>query len=70
MNINEIIKQVAKAHNATPEEVHSEMKSALEAAFKNKDPKTQKEWEKIPYQGAHPTPEDVIPAIVRMLGTS
>lgn len=61
---------VAEAHNTTPEEVYTEMQIALDAAFQNKDPKVQKEGEKIPYQGVHPTPEDVIPALVRMLGDS
>lgn len=47
-----------------------EMQIALDATFKNEDPKVQKEWEKIPLRVERPTPEDVIPAIVRMLGTS
>ena len=33
MNIDEIIKQVAKIHNTTPEEVYTEMQIALDAAF-------------------------------------
>ena len=70
MEFDEIIRRVAKAHKTTPEEVYTEMKIALDAAFQNKDSKVQKEWEKIPFRGAHPTPEDVIPALVRMLGAS
>ena len=30
MNIDEIIKQVAKVHNSTPEEVYAEMQIALD----------------------------------------
>ena len=43
MNIDKIIKQVARAHNTTPEEVYSEMQIALDAAFQSKDPEVQKE---------------------------
>ena len=67
MNIDEIIKQVAKVHNTTPEEVYAEMQIALDAAFQSKDPEVQKEWAKIPFKGDHPTPEDVIPYLVGQL---
>ena len=66
-NIDEIIKQVAKVHNTTPEEVYAEMQIALDAAFQSKDPEVQKEWAKIPFKGDHPTPEDVIPYLVGQL---
>ena len=70
MNINEIIKQVAMAHNTTPEEVYVEMQIALDAAFQSKDPNVQKEWAKVPLNGNHPTPEDVIPFLAMMLSAS
>ena len=67
MNIDEIIKKVAKVHNTTPEEVYAEMQIALDAAFQSKDPEVKKEWAKIPFQGERPTPEDVIPYLVGRL---
>ena len=67
MNIDEIIKQVARLHNTTPEEVYAEMQIALDAAFHSSDPEVQKEWKKIPLQGKHPTPEDVIPYLAGQL---
>lgn len=70
MNVNEIIKQVAKAHNTTPEEVYSEMQIAIDAAFTSNDPKVQKEWSKIPFRGLRPTPEEVIPYLARLLKAS
>ena len=70
MNFNEIIKQVALAHNTTPEEVYSEMQIALDAAFQNPDPNVQKEWAKVPLSGNRPTPEDVIPFLAMMLSVS
>ena len=67
MNIDKIIKQVAKAHNTTPEEVYAEMQIALDAAFQSNDPEVQREWAKIPFKGDRPTPEDVIPYLVGQL---
>ena len=61
MNIDEIIKKVAQAHNTTPEEVYAEVQIALDAAFGSKDLEVQKEWAKVPIQGVCPTPEEVIP---------
>ena len=70
MDIDKIIKQVARAHNTTPEEVYSEMQIALDDAFQNPDPNVQKEWAKVPLSGNHPTPEDVIPFLAMMLSAS
>lgn len=70
MNFNEIIKQVAMAHNTTPEEVYAEMQIALDAAFQNPDPNVQKEWAKVPLNGNRPTPEDVIPFLAMILSAS
>ena len=70
MNVNEIIKKVAKAHHTTPEEVYSEMQIAIDAAFNSKDSEVKKEWAKIPFQGEHPTPEDVITYLVSQLKAS
>ena len=67
MNIDEIIKRVAMAHNTTPEEVYAEMQIALDAAFQSKEPNVQNEWEKIPLKCDHPAPEDVIPYLVGQL---
>ena len=70
MNIDEIIKQLARLHNTTPEEVYAEMQIALDAAFQSKDPEVKKAWAKIPFQGERPTPEDVIPYLVSQLKAS
>ena len=70
MDIDKIIKQVARAHNTTPEEVYSEMQIALDDAFQNPDPNVQKEWAKVPLSGNRPTPEDVIPFLAMMLSAS
>ena len=67
MDIDQIIKQVARAHNTTSEEVYAEMQIALDVAFQSKDPEVQKEWAKIPFKGDHPIPENVIPYLVGQL---
>ncbi|WP_373215904.1 sporulation initiation factor Spo0A [Ruminococcus sp. 5_1_39BFAA] len=67
MDIDKIIKQVARVHNTIAEEVYAEMQIALDAAFQSKDPEVQKEWAKIPFKGDHPIPEDVIPYLVGQL---
>lgn len=67
MNINEIIKEVAKAHNKTPEEVYSEMQIEIEAAFMSKDPEAQNEWVKLPFKGECPTPEEFIDYLASMM---
>lgn len=60
MNMNEIIREVARRHNTTPEKVYAEMQIAIDAALMNKDPEIQKEWAKVPFSGERPAPEDVI----------
>lgn len=70
MDIDKIIKQVARVHNTTAEEVYAEMQIALDAAFQSKDPEVPKEWARIPFKGDHPTPEDVIPYLVGQLKNS
>lgn len=70
MNINEIIKQVAKLNNTIPEEVYAEMQIALDVAFNSKDPEVKKKWAKIPLQGNRPTPEEVVPFLASQVISS
>ena len=70
MNINEIIKQVAKLNNTTPEEVYAEMQIALDVAFNSKDSEVKKKWAKIPLQCNRPTPEEVVPFLARQVASS
>lgn len=58
--IHRAMKQIAKEHNTTVEEVKNEIKIVIEEAMKNHDPVFQAEWEKIPREGEIPTPEDVL----------
>lgn len=70
MNINEIIKQVAKLNNTTPEEVYAEIQIVLDVAFNSQDPEVQKKWAKIPLQGNRPTPEEVVPFLASQVVSS
>lgn len=58
--IHRAMKQIAKEHNTTIEKVKNEIKIVIEEAMKNPDRDVQAEWEKIPREGAIPTPEDVL----------
>ena len=67
MNVNEIIKEVAQAHNKTPEEVYSEMQIAIEGAFTSEDLEAQNEWVNLPFNGECPTPEEFINYLASMM---
>lgn len=47
MNVNEIIKGVAKVYHTTPEEVYSEMQIALDAAFNSNTRKSKKNGRRL-----------------------
>ena len=64
MDFNEIIRQIAIKNHVAPEEVYAGMQEAIRIGFMNEDPKVKKEWEKIPFKGSCPTPEEMIPALV------
>ena len=60
-----VFNQIAKNNHTTVAEVRREMEIAIQAAFRNSDPKIQDIWTKIPYEGEEPTPEEVITYVVR-----
>ncbi len=66
-DFQKILKRIAKENHTTPEEVYREMQFAIDAAFDNKDPEIQKNWESISFQGDRPTPEEVIYSLGLML---
>ena len=56
----DVIKEIAKRHGVSPEEVRAAMEQAIKLAFGNQDPKARKLWEKLAPDGTQPTPEDFI----------
>ena len=55
-----VIKQVAKIHNVSEEEVRREIQAVIHAAMQSKDPQVQKRWAENCKNGKEPTPEKLI----------
>lgn len=56
----EIIRQIAKKHQVTEEEVRRDMKEAMDAARNNPDPEVQARWKTFNYNGDEPKLEEFI----------
>ena len=52
-----VIKQVAKIHNVSEEEVRREIQAVIHAAMQSKDHQVQKRRAEISINGKEPTPE-------------
>ena len=57
MDIKEIIKQIAKDNQVTPEEVEKEMRKSIRDAMQTKDPEAQRLWKQIAPDGKEPSIE-------------
>lgn len=55
MKANEIIKQIARERNLTPEKVEEQMRSAIREAMATKDPQAQALWKQIAPDGKEPS---------------
>ena len=62
-----IIKEVAKAHGISEQEVRNEMRVAIRAAMKSTDPTAQAFWKQIAPDGKEPPVEKVIASISLMV---
>ncbi len=47
----QILRQMARAGNTTPEKIRQEMESAMTSALQNPDPMVQQMWDSIPRKG-------------------
>ena len=47
-SFNQILTEIAKKNNTSPEHVRSEMQKAMDAAMRNPDPAIQARWASIP----------------------
>ncbi len=56
----EALEQIARRENSTVEVVRKHIQIAIISGMTNPDPAIQKAWNKIPREGAYPTPEEVI----------
>ena len=55
-----VIKQVAKIHNVSEEEVRREIQAVIHAAMQSKDPQVQKRWAEICKNGKEPDRKSVV----------
>lgn len=62
-----IIKEVAKSHKMSEQEVRDEMRVAIRAAMKSTDPTAQAFWKQIAPDGKEPPVEKVIAFISLMV---
>ena len=62
-----VIKEVAKAHKMSEQEVRNEMRIAIRAAMKSSDPTAQAFWKQIAPDGKEPPVEKVIATIALMV---
>lgn len=51
---------VAAMNGMTVEEVRAEIQASIDEAIKSPSPSVQQVWASIPYEGAVPTPEELI----------
>ena len=56
----EIIRQIARGHQVTEEEVRRDMKEAMDVGRSNPDPAVQAKWADFEYAGDEPTLEEFI----------
>ena len=59
-SFNQILTEIAKKNNTSPDHVRSEMQKAMDAAMRNPDPAVQARWASSPRKGAVPTLEEFI----------
>lgn len=65
MTLDEIIIQIAKKENVTPDHVRREMMHAMKKGQESPDPAVQARWASIPRQGEEPTLEEIFEYLVQ-----
>lgn len=60
MTLDEIIRQIAKEHNASPEHIRLEMEKAMMKAKKTTNPRAKALWDSIPRKGNDVTLEELV----------
>lgn len=62
----DVIREIAKRHGVSPEEVRAEMEQAIGQAFAAQAPKARKLWGEVAPDGTQPTPEEFISRVAHM----
>ena len=61
--INEILGQIAREKNCTPEHVRMEIEALIDECWENPDPEIHAKWVAMSLTGGRPTIEEVIISI-------
>ena len=61
----QILRQMARAANTTPEKIRQEMESAMASALQNPDPVVQQMWDSIPRKGDTPTLDEFMEYLIQ-----
>ena len=62
----DVIREIAKRHGVSPEEVRAEMEQAIGQAFATQGSKARRLWGEIAPDGTQPTPEEFISRVAHM----
>ena len=57
---NKVMNIIGKGEGISSKEVEKEIQIAIDSGFDNPDPVIRAEWEKVPFKGERPTPQEVI----------
>ncbi len=58
--VNQIFEQVAKRNNTTVADIKAQIAMLIFEGINNENPKIQKIWRQVPYNGGMLTPEDLV----------
>ena len=61
----QILRQMARTGNTTPEKIRQELESAMASALRNPDPVVQQMWNSIPKKGALPTLDEFMEYLIQ-----
>jgi len=67
VDTKEIIQEIARQNNVTPEEVEYEMRQAIRFGMQSKDPEAQRLWKQIAPNGKEPSIETFLKFCVNRL---
>lgn len=57
---NKVMDTIGKGERISSKEVEKEIQIAIDSGFDNPDPTVRAEWEKVPFKGERPIPQEVI----------
>lgn len=65
--VTKAFEKIAMCEGVSVTEVREEIQKTIDEAMKSDDPKIQAYWNKMPYKGEKPTPEEVVLYIAKQV---